>query len=161
MASTLGVQEQPGRPLVESLLGALGDKEMLLVLDNCEHLIDDVARITMAVLDACSRLRVLATSREPLGVKGELDWPVPPLSAPSLQQHPTWEELGGYESARLFADRASNRHPGFELTPENTRAVAQVCATLEGIPLAIELAAARPVGRAHARARDRKRPRLG
>ena len=142
-AGTLGVQEQPGRPLVESLLDALGDKEMLLVLDNCEHLIDAAALLTVALLDSCPRLRVLATSREPLGVPDELGWPVPPLSAPDMQQSPTMEELGGYESARLFADRASNRHPDFELTPENARAVAQVCARLEGIPLALELAAAR------------------
>ncbi len=143
MAATLGVQEQPGRPLLESLLDVLGDKETLLVLDNCEHLIDAAARLTVALLDSCSRLRVLATSREPLGVAGELGWPVPSLSAPDTQQSHTMEEFGGYESVRLFADRASQRHPGFELTPENATAVAQVCARLEGIPLAIELAAAR------------------
>ena len=143
MAGTLRVQELPGRPLIESLLDALGDKEMLLVLDNCEHLIAAAARLTVALLDSCSRLRVLATSREPLGVTGELSWLVPSLSAPHMQQSPTMEELGGYESARLFADRASTRHPGFELTPRNTTAVSQVCARLEGIPLAIELAAAR------------------
>jgi predicted ATPase/DNA-binding SARP family transcriptional activator len=143
MAATFGVQEQPGRPLLESLLDALGDKEMLIVLDNCEHLIDAAARLTVALLSSCSRLRVLATSREPLGVTGELSWIVPSLSAPDTRQSPTMEELGGYESVRLYADRASNKHPGFELTSENARAVAQVCARLEGIPLAIELAAAR------------------
>jgi predicted ATPase/DNA-binding SARP family transcriptional activator/DNA-binding CsgD family transcriptional regulator len=143
MAGTFGVQEQPGRPLLESLLDALGDRKMLLVLDNCEHLIDAAARLTEALLRSCSRLRVLATSREPLGVTGELGWLVPPLSAPDTQQSPTLEELGAYESVRLFADRASNKHPGFELTPENAQAVAQVCARLEGIPLAVELAAAR------------------
>jgi len=143
MAATLGVQEQPGRPLQESLLDALGDKETLLILDNCEHLLDAAARLTVALLDSCSRLRVLATSREPLGVTGELGWPVPSLSAPGTQQSLTVEELGGYESVRLFADRASKRHPGFELTSENATAVARVCVGLEGIPLAIELAAAR------------------
>jgi len=143
MAGTFGVQEQPGRPLLESLLDALGDRKMLLVLDNCEHLIDAAARLTEALLRSCSRLRVLATSREPLGVTGELGWLVPSLSAPDTQQSPTLEELGAYESVRLFADRASNKHPGFELTPENAQAVAQVCARLEGIPLAVELAAAR------------------
>lgn len=122
MAGTFGVQEQPGRPLLESLLDALGDKEMLLVLDNCEHLIDAAAHLTVALLSSCSRLRVLATSREPLGVTGELGWLVPSLSAPHTQQSPTMEELGGYESVRLFADRASNRHPGFVLTPENAQA---------------------------------------
>jgi predicted ATPase/DNA-binding SARP family transcriptional activator/DNA-binding CsgD family transcriptional regulator len=143
MAGTFGVQEQPGRPFLESLLDALGDKEMLLVLDNCEHLIDAAAGLTVALLSSCPRLRVLATSREPLGVTGELGWLVPSLSAPDRQQSPTVEELGGYESVRLFADRASNRHPGFELAPGNAQAVAQVCARLEGIPLAVELAAAR------------------
>jgi predicted ATPase/DNA-binding SARP family transcriptional activator/DNA-binding CsgD family transcriptional regulator len=143
VAGALGVQEQPGRPLLESLLDALGDKQMLLVLDNCEHLINAAARLTMALLDSCSRVRVLATSRESLGVMGEQTWPVPSLSAPGARQSPTVSELEGYEAARLFADRASKRHPRFELTPENAQAVAQVCTTLEGIPLAIELAAAR------------------
>ena len=143
IAGTLGVQEQPGRPLVESLLEALGDKEMLLVLDNCEHLIDAAARLAKTLLDSCSRLRVLATSREPLGVPDESGWLVPSLSTPDALQSATTEELGGYEAVRLFTDRAAKRHPGFELTPENARAVAQVCARLEGIPLAIELAAAR------------------
>jgi non-specific serine/threonine protein kinase len=143
MAGTLGVQEQQGLPPLQSLLDALGDKEMLLVLDNCEHLIDAAARLTVALLSSCTGLRVLATSREPLGVTGELGWLVPSLSAPDTPQSPTIEELGGYESVRLFADRASSRHPGFELMSENAQAVAQVCARLEGIPLAIELAAAR------------------
>ena len=143
VAGTLGIQEQPERPLLDSLIDAVGDKETLLILDNCEHLIDDTARLTVTLLDSCPRVRVLATSREPLGVRGELSWLVPSLSAPGSQQSPTVEELEGYESARLFADRASERHPGFELTPENAAAVAQVCARLEGLPLAIELAGAR------------------
>jgi non-specific serine/threonine protein kinase len=143
VAATLGVREQPGRPLLESLLDSVGDKQMLLVLDNCEHLTDAAARLADALLGSCPRLRVLATSREPLGARGELIWLVPSLSAPGSQQSPTVEELQGYESARLFADRASGRHPGFELTSENAQAMAQMCATLEGIPLAIELAAAR------------------
>jgi predicted ATPase/DNA-binding SARP family transcriptional activator/DNA-binding CsgD family transcriptional regulator len=143
LAATLGVREQPGLPLLDTLLNALRDKEMLLVLDNCEHLIDAAARLAETLLDSCPRMQVLATSREPLGVRGELSWLVPSLSAPGAQQSPTVEELESYESARLFADRASNRNPGFELTPENATSVAQVCAMLEGIPLAIELAAAR------------------
>jgi predicted ATPase/DNA-binding SARP family transcriptional activator/DNA-binding CsgD family transcriptional regulator len=142
VAGTLGVREQLGRSLLENLLSALRNKEVLLILDNCEHLIDAAARLADALVDACPRLRVLATSREPLGVRGELSWLVPPLSVPDAQQSPTAQELEGYESARLFADRASRRHPGFELTPGNATAVAQVCAEVEGIPLAIELAAA-------------------
>ena len=143
VAGACGVEEQPGRPLLDSLLDALGDKEMLLVLDNCEHLLDATARLTVALLGSCSRLRVLATSREPLGVAGELGWLLPALSAPDIQRSPTIKEIEGYESVRLFADRASTRHPGFGLTSGNAKAVAQVCARLEGIPLAIELAAAR------------------
>ena len=143
VAGTLGVHEQSERSLLEGLIDALSDKEMLLILDNCEHLIDAAARLTDTLLDSCPRLRVLATSREPLRVTGEPGWLVPSLSAPAAQRSLTVEELEGYESARLFADRASKRHPGFELTPDNATAVAQVCAGLEGIPLAIELAAAR------------------
>jgi predicted ATPase/DNA-binding SARP family transcriptional activator/DNA-binding CsgD family transcriptional regulator len=143
VAATLGVREQPGRPLLDTLLDVLADKEALLILDNCEHLIDAAARLTESLIDTCPRLRVLATSREPLGVRGELSWLVPSLSVPEEQRSPTVDELEGYESARLFTDRASDRYPGFELRPENAGAVAQVCARLEGIPLAIELAAAR------------------
>jgi len=143
VATTLEIREQPGRPLLDTLLEALHDKEMLLVLDNCEHQLDAAARLAEAILYSCPHLRVLATSRQPLGVAGEQSWLVPSLSAPGVHQSPTVEELEGYESARLFAERASNRHPGFELRPENAKAVAQVCARLEGIPLAIELAAAR------------------
>ncbi|HEX7170917.1 MAG TPA: BTAD domain-containing putative transcriptional regulator, partial [Rubrobacter sp.] len=143
VAGTLGVHEQPGRSFLDSLLDTLGDKQMLLLLDNCEHLVDAATQLTMALLDSCPRIRVLATSRERLGVIGELSWPVPSLSAPGAEEAPTVEELEGYESALLFADRASKGHPGFELTPDNARAVARVCTRLEGIPLAIELAAAR------------------
>ena len=143
LAATLGVKEQPGHSLLETFLDTSRDKDMLLILDNCEHLVDAAARLADALLDTCPRLRLLATSREPLGVPRGLNWHVPSLSTPGVGQSPTVEELERYESVRLFADRASNRNPGFKLTPENTLAVAQVCARLEGIALAIELAAAR------------------
>jgi predicted ATPase/DNA-binding SARP family transcriptional activator/DNA-binding CsgD family transcriptional regulator/Flp pilus assembly protein TadD len=143
VAGTLETQERSGSLLLQSLLDALGDREMLLLLDNCEHLIDAVARLAASLLDSCPRVRMLATSRQRLGVVGELTWLVPLLCAPTSQETLTVEELEGYESVRLFADRASKRHPSFELTPENARAVARVCTSLEGIPLAIELAAAR------------------
>jgi non-specific serine/threonine protein kinase len=143
VAAALGVREQPGRPLLDTLLNAMRDKQMLLILDNCEHLINGTTHLAGSLLDSCPRVRVLATSREPLGMTGELVWVVSPLSAPGSHQSLTVEELEGYESARLFADRASMRHPRFELTSGNAQAVAQVCAELEGIPLAIELAAAR------------------
>jgi predicted ATPase/DNA-binding CsgD family transcriptional regulator len=144
VAAALGVQEQPGQPLAQTLAEALGHKEMLLlVLDNCEHLIDTVANLVDALLNSCPRLRILATSREALGVAGEARWPVPSLSVPDPRRAETVEELEGCESARLFAERASERHPGFSLTAGNAQGVAQICRRLEGVPLAIELAAAR------------------
>jgi non-specific serine/threonine protein kinase len=143
VAAALGVPEQPGRPLTEMLVDGLRSREMLLVLDNCEHLIDAAARLLDILLDSCPRLRVLATSREPLGVAGEVRWPIPTLSVPDLQHSSTVGELEGYESARLFVERASDRHPGFALTPDNAEGIAQICYQLDGIPLAMELAAAR------------------
>jgi predicted ATPase/DNA-binding SARP family transcriptional activator len=143
VAAMFGVREQSGRAYLDTLLDALREKQILLILDNCEHLIVATAHLAEALLGSCPRMRILSTSREPLGVRGELSWLVPPLSAPGAKQSSTVEELEGYESARLFADRASKRHPDFALTPENAQAVGQVCGELEGIPLAIELAAAR------------------
>lgn len=137
VATTLGVREQAGHPLTETLLGALRQKELLLVLDNCEHLIEDVARLADALLGGCPRLRILATSREPLGVAGEVEWVVKPLATPG-EGNPA-----DAESARLFVDRARRRQPGFELTEENSQAVGEICRRLDGVPLAVELAAAR------------------
>ena len=143
VAATLGVQEQPERSLTDALVNFLRAKRALLVLDNCEHLVDAVARLVDTFLNSCPDLRVLATSRESLNVEGELNWLVPSLSVPSLGQSPRVEELAGYESVRLFVERASHRNPAFSRTPENAHAVARICGRLEGIPLAIELAAAR------------------
>lgn len=143
VAGVLGVSERANRPLPAALADALRGKELLLVLDNCEHLVDAAARLVEALISACPRLRILATSREPLNVAGEAHWPVPPLSAPRAGRPPTVEELTGYESARLFVDRARSRSPAFELTPENAGAVADICRKLDGVPLALELAAAR------------------
>jgi predicted ATPase/DNA-binding CsgD family transcriptional regulator len=143
VAGALGVREQPARPLTDTLVEALRDKEMLLVVDNCEHLVEAAATLVDALLTSCPTLRVLATSREGLGVEGEVRWPVSPLSVPDTQYPPTVENLEASEAARLFAERASERRPGFALGPENAGAVAQICRELEGIPLAIELAAAR------------------
>jgi len=143
VATALGVPEQPGRPLTEALVDGLRSKEMLLILDNCEHLINAAARLLDILLDSCPRLRVLATGREPLGVAGEVRWPVPALSVPDPQHSSTVGELEGYESARLFVERASDRRPGFALTPDNAEGIAQICRRLDGIPLAMELAAAR------------------
>jgi len=143
VAAALGVRERPDRPLVSTLIDALRYEEMLLVLDNCEHLLGAVARLAKALLKVCPSLRILATTREPLGVEGETEWRVPTLSKPDSQRPPAVAELSGYESVRLFLDRARQRNPAFALTQNNAWAVAQICERLEGIPLAIELAAAR------------------
>ena len=144
VAQALGVREQPNRPLLETLKDALRTKKMLLMVDNCEHLLEAVVGLVDALLDCCPHLRILATSRETLNTAGEVNWVVPSLTVPnSSQQAPTAEELQGYESARLFVERAHYRNPSFELSVRNGEAVSQVCRHLEGIPLAIELAAAR------------------
>jgi predicted ATPase/DNA-binding SARP family transcriptional activator/DNA-binding CsgD family transcriptional regulator len=143
MAATLGVREQPNRPLAQTLSGYLGSRQALLVLDNCEHLVDAAARLAKALLSACPKLRILATSREPLGVPGESVWPVPSLSLPDAEGAFTTESLMSCEAVRLFMDRARSRLPDFELTAENAGAVVRVCRKLDGIPLAIELASAR------------------
>ena len=143
VGSTLGVREQPGRSPTEMLSGYLESKKLLLVLDNCEHLIESCAELAEALLRFCPGLRVLATSREALGITGEVTWPVPSLSLPDLRRMPDIGSLPEYESARLFVERAEAVKPTFALTEQNASAVAQVCYRLDGIPLAIELAAAR------------------
>jgi predicted ATPase/DNA-binding SARP family transcriptional activator/DNA-binding CsgD family transcriptional regulator len=143
VAAALGVQEQPERSLTDTLAEFLRAKRALLVVDNCEHLVDAVAILADTLLNSSLHLRVLATSRESLNVEGELNWLVPSLSAPSLGPSQTVEELAGYESVRLFVERACHRSPAFSLTPENAHSVARICERLDGIPLAIELAAAR------------------
>src|SRR5215203_2250011 len=143
VAEAVEVPERPDEPLVDTLTEVLDSRELLLVLDNCEHLLEATARLADVLLDSCPNLRVLATSREGLGVEGEVRWPVPPLSAPDPQYSSTVEELERLESARLFLARARNRDPSFTFTPGNSQTVAELCSKLEGIPLAIELAAAR------------------
>jgi predicted ATPase/DNA-binding SARP family transcriptional activator/DNA-binding CsgD family transcriptional regulator len=144
VASTLGVQEHTGEPLTDTLIQTLAGKEMLLVLDNCEHVVEEAARLVDTLLASCPRLKVLATSREPLAVTGEVNLAVPPLSLPDASNGgPTPEALISYEAVRLFADRARLRLLDFEVTRENAGAVARVCRKLDGMPLAIELATAR------------------
>jgi non-specific serine/threonine protein kinase len=143
VASTLGVREQQGRSLTATLSDYLSSKKVLLVLDNCEHLIEACAELAETLLHSCPELRVLATSREALGILGEVAWPVPSLSLPDLRRLPDMGRLPRYESARLFLERAAAVKPDFALTEQNAPAVAQICYRLDGIPLAIELAAAR------------------
>jgi predicted ATPase/DNA-binding CsgD family transcriptional regulator len=143
VASTMGVREKPGRLPTETLSGYLSSKKVLLVLDNCEHLIEACAELAESLLRSCPELRVLATSREALGITGEVAWPVPPLSLPDLRRLPDVEGLPRFESARLFVERAAAVKPTFELTEQNAPSVVQICYRLDGIPLALELAAAR------------------
>lgn len=145
VATTLGLTEQAGRRSLDTLTDHLRTHEALLLLDNCEHLVSACARLTEHVLQACPRLRILVTSREALGIGGETVWPVPPLHTPDLTQAAvlTPEQLLRFESARLFVERARATQPGFALTAANAPAVVQICHRLDGIPLALELAAAR------------------
>ncbi len=143
VAGAVGVREEPGRPLVETLSDALQPKEMLLVLDNCEHLVEPCAELANALLRAAPHLRILATSREALGTAGEAVWRVPPLTVPPPSATPRADELVRYDAVKLFLDRARASHPGFEFTPEDASAVLRICRRLDGAPLAIELAAAR------------------
>jgi predicted ATPase/DNA-binding CsgD family transcriptional regulator len=143
VASTLGVRERPRSSLTEALSDYLRTRNLLLILDNCEHLIDACAELAEEWLRTCPGLCVLATSREALGITGEIAWPVPSLSLPDLRRLPDIESLPRYESARLFLERAATVKPNFKLTEQNAPAVAQICYRLDGIPLAIELAAAR------------------
>jgi non-specific serine/threonine protein kinase len=143
IAQAVGVQEETRRPLVESLASTIGTREVLLLLDNCEHLLAACAALVDRLLRACPRLRILATSREPLGIAGETVFRVPSLPLPDVERLPPVEEQVRYEAVRLFLDRALAVQPGFAVTDHNAPALAQVCHRLDGIPLAIELAAAR------------------
>jgi predicted ATPase/DNA-binding XRE family transcriptional regulator len=143
LATALGVLEQPGRPLPQTLADAIGSAPTLVVLDNCEHVLAACADLTERLLRLCPGLRVLATSREPLGVAGEVMWRVPSLAVPAPEATADLERLGQAEAVRLFVERAQAAQPGFLLTEANAPAVAEVCRRLDGIPLALELAAAR------------------
>ncbi len=141
--STIGVSEQQGKTTQELLGAYLQDKNTLIVLDNCEHLIDASAKIAEILLNHAPALKILASSREALGVKGEMAWHVPSLSLPDLKHLPELDELSRYESIRLFTERATLVKSDFTATKENAPSIAQICSRLDGIPLAIELAASR------------------
>ncbi len=140
LAAALGLHEELQRPLVATLANHLREKACLLVLDNCEHLLATCAQLIHALLAGCPRLRVLATSRERFALTGEQDYPLPSLSLP-LGEDP--QRLAQSEALRLFVDRARLVRPDWELAPAEVPAVARICRRLDGIPLAIELAAAR------------------
>ncbi len=150
VASALYVREVARQPVLDMLMGYLVTREMLLVIDNCEHLVTACARFIETLLRKCPTLRILATSREVLGITGEVAWLVPPLSLPAQQpwRNPlsAQDALSNYqtsESVQLFVARATSSSPEFQLTEENAAWVAEICRQLDGIPLAIELAAAR------------------
>jgi predicted ATPase/DNA-binding XRE family transcriptional regulator/uncharacterized protein HemY len=143
MVSTLGLIDQAGRSALSILSDFLQTKQALLILDNCEHLIQTCAQLAETLLHTCPDLHVLATSREALGVPGEITFSVPALSVPEIEQSFVIETLTKYEAVQLFSERARAALPGFVLTQDNVPAIAQVCHQLDGIPLALELAAAR------------------
>ena len=141
VASALGVHEQVGRSLGDLLRDHLEPRRLLLILDNCEHLIEACATLANTLLRACPDLRILATSREAMGIAGENVVLVPSLSLPDPQAAP--EGLPRGDAVRLFVDRATTVAPGFALDEQNAPALARICQRLDGLPLAIELAAAK------------------
>ncbi|MGW3077234.1 ATP-binding protein [Kitasatospora sp. NPDC001132] len=158
LAGGLPAADQAGEP-VDRIIRALEGREVLLVLDNCEHLIEDAARLTLRLLAAAPRLTVLATSREPLGITGEAIWPVPPLAVP--EPGSTAQEALAHPAVALFTQRAAAACPGFTLDHDTVEPVVRICRELDGLPLALELAAARlralSPGQVAARLHDRLR----
>jgi predicted ATPase/class 3 adenylate cyclase len=142
IAETLGVREQGTRPVADTLRSSLAEKEMLVVLDNFEQILE-AAPLVSDLLAAAPRLSTIVTSRAPLRIYGEQEYPVPPMATPDPQHLPPFEVLLATEAIMLFEQRARSVQPSFALTPENAFIVAQICARLDGLPLAIELAAAR------------------
>lgn len=143
VAGVLGLRDQSGRSPLDALREYLASRRLLLVLDNCEHVIESCAEVAEALLRSTPGLHILATSREPLAVPGEMVLPVPSLPVPDPEKPSSVRELPRYDAARLFADRAAAALNGFAFTDDNREAVARICHDLEGLPLAIELAAAR------------------
>ena len=149
VAAALDLRQEADRPLATSLAAYLRAKKLLLILDNCEHVVEACARLVELLLRSCPHLRILASSREALGIAGEMTWLLPPLSLPEEY----WRDIAGgpdaidrlmdFEAVRLFVERATMARPSFRLTNENVLVIAQICWRLDGIPLAIELAAAR------------------
>ena len=129
-ARAFGLPDQPGRSTMDTLARFIADRPLLIVLDNCEHLLDASAALAVALLEACPRLTLVATSREPIGVAGEVSWRLPSLSLAD-------------EAIELFGDRARHARADFMVTDDNVAVLSEICQRLDGLPLAIELAAAR------------------
>ena len=143
LAQALGVREEPGRPITQTLVDFLRPRSLLLVLDNCEHVLDAAAELCEAILRTCLSVKILASSREGLNIAGETTYRIPSLSVPDLKRSATPESLSHYEAVRLFIERAQAAQSSFSVTNANAPAVAQICHRLDGIPYAIELAAAK------------------
>lgn len=143
VANVFDIREDEGRPLLQTLVDVMRPKELLLILDNCEHLLKEAARIAAALTGNALRLHILATSREPLGLLGETVWSIPPLSFPNGKQQTGLDDYLQYDAIKLFVDRASASKSNFNLTDRNAPAVVRISKKLEGNPLAIELASAR------------------
>jgi predicted ATPase len=143
VTALLGIAVQPDLPYVELLINSLRPKSLLLILDNCEHLVEGCAHFTEVLLKSCPGLKILATSREPIGVLGEALYRVPSLGLPGSQELLALDSLRDFEAVKLFEERALLAQFDFSLTSENVSAIAQICQRLDGIPLAIELAAAK------------------
>jgi len=142
VGTRLGVREQPGYAVVDTLIHFLRPKRLLLLVDNCEHLLPACAELADALLRACPSLQIVATSRQQLGIDGETVYPVPSLSVPEADVLPAVGQLVEWEAVSLWVERARARLPAFRLTDQNAGQVVQICRRLDGIPLAIELAAA-------------------
>ena len=141
VASVLGVREEAGYSAVDVIVQHVKDRKLLLILDNCEHLLGACAELATALLQSGPHLKILASSREHLHIAGETSFPVPSLSFPDPTQAIDLTQLAGYESLRLFVERAAAAQPAFRVTERNAAALCQICQGLDGIPLAIELAA--------------------
>jgi len=143
VASVLGLKGEPGKPIGQSLIAHLKDKRLLLMLDNCEHLLDGCAKLVGTLVGLCPAITVLASSREALGIAGEQAYRVPSLALPDPGHVDTSESVAAFEAVQLFTDRARLARPDFQVSLQNAAALASICHRLDGIPLAIELAAAR------------------
>ena len=143
VGSGLGLKEQFGRPMLQTIREYLQDRSLLLILDNCEHLVEACAALADDLLRVCPKLRILATSREVLGIAGETPWRVPSLTVVDEVGDASIDDLRACEAVRLFVERATSLSTTFNLDTSNSQAVAQMCRRLDGVPLAIELAAAR------------------
>ncbi|MBV9358436.1 MAG: hypothetical protein JO023_23240, partial [Chloroflexi bacterium] len=142
LMAVLGLREQTGEAAWQTLVNWLGQRYVLLVFDNCEHLVDACARLIGALLDGCPNLRILATSRTPLHLKHESVWRVPSLAVPDATAVSSLDHVTPFASTQLFVQRAREVNSAFTVTTRNAAMVAAICARLDGVPLAIELAAA-------------------